>query len=637
MVTRRSRSPVSDDGDPTNLVSPRYLKESSIFKSIGSDKIEDDYPCFILRDTTIYNRDGDTFGNLLNAELEGPYIVRGQIAFDEDEEHIDNLRQRKYKNEHVEIKTEAFSIAGDPITLWARGTYRWLEIWPSTKYEDTYKHMMDGIHIYFTVASIYEKPHSRKKGSKKNALNIEYVLETYALIEGTGLDMNDVVVRITSHAAFLISQMRKDSLLPWTSTSFFHWLIGECPDTYNEIRAKNGEDSVAVARIPLKVPPPPEEQELLINQPVDYSNPIRRQTTVPSHRASPAVASRQASSSHIFHPSSKYNELPKTTVGILLDLAWAAVEQGAVSSKDRITFSGLARYLNYNRKVRGSVLKIGDYEFCKEIIRYYAKDLIKGLGSDFSGSTLVQDLHLFKTQPPRDIAIGREHLIPCIKALNLERRNTSTHHKSSRVKKSTLITDEDEDSVVRTPAHAAKSILAPHTSGRSSGKKAALRYVPTPAKRDSSTMLEGDENESSNEFDSQEEIPIGIRHKRRRESPFIETGDDAESLTAQTSTLSLVSIALPSTIGFGPNGTWTCPYSKDGCSFVARGTGSEDGKSSIHEHLLEHADGLVKEKLVEQEAGRYHNVDHLLELLRQKGEAARPVVGVLPIKRAMYT
>jgi hypothetical protein len=118
---------------------------------------------------------------------------------------------------------------------------------------------------------------------------------------------------------------------------------------------------------------------------------------------------------------------------------------------------------------------------------------------------------------------------------------------------------------------------------------------------------------------------------------MIETGDDAEALATQTSTLSLVPTALPSTIANGPNGTWICLYVGDGCGVVVRDAGSEEGKEAINAHLLEHADGLVKEKLVEQEAGRYHNVDHLLEHLRQKGEAARPVVGVLPIKRAMIT
>lgn len=68
---------------------------------------------------------------------------------------------------------------GDPITLWARGTYRWMEIYSvAEKYEATYKDMRDAVHIYFTIANIYDKPHSRKKGAKKVTLKIEYVLQT---------------------------------------------------------------------------------------------------------------------------------------------------------------------------------------------------------------------------------------------------------------------------------------------------------------------------------------------------------------------------------------------------------------------------------------------------------------------------
>jgi hypothetical protein len=88
------------------------------------------------------------------------------------------VKHRKYRDEHVEFKTQGFSIAGDPITLWARGTYRWIEIFSvSEKFEATHKEMMDGIHVYFTIASIYEKPHSRKKGSKKVSKKIDEILQ----------------------------------------------------------------------------------------------------------------------------------------------------------------------------------------------------------------------------------------------------------------------------------------------------------------------------------------------------------------------------------------------------------------------------------------------------------------------------
>jgi hypothetical protein len=90
MTSLRDDTPISVNGDLPNGI-PKYLKESSVFKSVRAEKIDDDYPCFLLKDVTITKPDG-TVGNLLYAELEGPYLVQGQLVFDAEEAHIEDCK-----------------------------------------------------------------------------------------------------------------------------------------------------------------------------------------------------------------------------------------------------------------------------------------------------------------------------------------------------------------------------------------------------------------------------------------------------------------------------------------------------------------------------------------------------------------
>lgn len=91
MTFLRDDSPISVNGDIPNGI-PKCLKESSIFKLVGAGENDDDFPCFLLRNVTIYKQDGVTVGNLLNAEVEDPLYVQGQVDFDSEEENIEDCK-----------------------------------------------------------------------------------------------------------------------------------------------------------------------------------------------------------------------------------------------------------------------------------------------------------------------------------------------------------------------------------------------------------------------------------------------------------------------------------------------------------------------------------------------------------------
>lgn len=77
--------------------------------------------------------------------------------------------------QYVELAScETFSIAPEPVTLWALGESGWFEIRPSDKFQRMFKKMAEAISIYFFVTDLYEQE-KRKKGSK-TPLSIDKVL-----------------------------------------------------------------------------------------------------------------------------------------------------------------------------------------------------------------------------------------------------------------------------------------------------------------------------------------------------------------------------------------------------------------------------------------------------------------------------
>jgi hypothetical protein len=63
----------------------RYYQEASILKPVSPDTHSDDWPCFLLSDASVHRRDGSLV-NQLHVDLEGPFIVRGRLEIEKDNE-----------------------------------------------------------------------------------------------------------------------------------------------------------------------------------------------------------------------------------------------------------------------------------------------------------------------------------------------------------------------------------------------------------------------------------------------------------------------------------------------------------------------------------------------------------------------
>ena len=195
MARNRRFSTVSVDEVEERGNEIKYIPETEALRPVGKKVHPDDYPCFVLEDTTVYLQDGKTIANLLNAELEGAFVVRGRLIVDGDLSNRCKLPgiggwravtdidvrivfSRKSNGQYIVIpKCESFSIGDNPVTLWALGQSGWLELQPSEAYQKMYRKMVESISIFYLVTDLYEKE-TRKKGSakSKNPLSMDKIL-----------------------------------------------------------------------------------------------------------------------------------------------------------------------------------------------------------------------------------------------------------------------------------------------------------------------------------------------------------------------------------------------------------------------------------------------------------------------------
>ena len=78
---RRASSASKAADDPAQI---RWVKESSVLNPTPRDMPDNDWPCYVLSDATIYRKDGRTVANPLLVHAQGPLIVRGLLEVDED-------------------------------------------------------------------------------------------------------------------------------------------------------------------------------------------------------------------------------------------------------------------------------------------------------------------------------------------------------------------------------------------------------------------------------------------------------------------------------------------------------------------------------------------------------------------------
>lgn len=156
-------------------------------RTLPPETASNPWPCFELRDAVVLNKDGTALENALNVLLDGPFIVRGTMVIDEDDQreycrwspsliscHTNpQLTLRavvgRFKNE-IPIQINACSLysigeapgedaKGEPPSLqvlWVAGQGGWFEVNPAPAYQLMHRKIREAIKLYYTIYDIYD-------------------------------------------------------------------------------------------------------------------------------------------------------------------------------------------------------------------------------------------------------------------------------------------------------------------------------------------------------------------------------------------------------------------------------------------------------------------------------------------------
>ncbi|KAI5865517.1 hypothetical protein GGS23DRAFT_431035 [Durotheca rogersii] len=222
----------------------QYCTEDSLLKPVPPTIHSDHWPCFLLVDATIYHKNG-TIANQLHVELEGPFIIRGRVEIEKDQDEFLVNRNIKSRSVWIQIQnsmTFAIGMNNAPV-LWAGGVAGWYEIVPSDAYKATCDIMFQGITLFFALDQYDETPKTGRGNGKKSkhktradpALPLDDMLFQYAVTVGDGITLPEAYDRLKSQSIFLLSHFPK-------GTRFYAWLTSEFPKNAQKFVAKDSDD-----------------------------------------------------------------------------------------------------------------------------------------------------------------------------------------------------------------------------------------------------------------------------------------------------------------------------------------------------------------------------------------------------------
>lgn len=234
MVTRRRRALSNSTAATVDETAIPYFKESSVLKKVPLATHSDEWPCFFLVDATIYDKHG-RMANQLSVDLDGPFVIRGKLALDKDQDKYLVSRPGKCRDACIQVENSAsFAVAlkeednGPPLpVLWASGEAGWYEIVPSEKYKTIGNAIFSSIALYYSMSDQYEASRAKKKSKKKPRPDIETeineMLFNFAVQEGEGLTLPEAIQRCDDNVIFFLSHFTHKS------APFYKWLASRHP------------------------------------------------------------------------------------------------------------------------------------------------------------------------------------------------------------------------------------------------------------------------------------------------------------------------------------------------------------------------------------------------------------------------
>ncbi|KAI0196620.1 hypothetical protein EV127DRAFT_476678 [Xylaria flabelliformis] len=252
-MARRTRRAASASASASAAVldnqDVRHYKEASILKPVSPSTHTDNWPCFLLSNATVHRHDG-SLANQLEVDLEGPFIIRGRLELEKDNERYLVNRQMKTEALWIQIESShAFSVGAKDDGLsapvvWASGGAGWFEIVPAERYQPICDIMFQGVCLHYSFLDQYEAALEKLQKSRKKkkatladvSLGLDEILFQYALRAGDGLTLPEAYQRLDQQCVFLLSHFPRD-------TGVFHYLSRKFPNPAQQLAAnKNTKD-----------------------------------------------------------------------------------------------------------------------------------------------------------------------------------------------------------------------------------------------------------------------------------------------------------------------------------------------------------------------------------------------------------
>ncbi|UKZ57731.1 hypothetical protein TrVGV298_011591 [Trichoderma virens] len=635
MSGRKRRASTSSvetvDGDKI-----RWLQESSVVRSQPKDVSKDEYPCFELRDATVYDRKGEALENALNVVVRGPYIVRGHLIIDDPSQKT-HLIMRVRSSTPIEIRhCIAYSIGEDegrPV-VWVLGRGGWYEINPSDAYRPIFNKMCEATTMYYSLVDIYTSAKFSRTPARPGSNLLEALHEDflqYIMRVGDGATFNEVVQRCAEHAIFFVCQFGQESLslIDWKQTPFHKWFTVEHADVVHktELALKNPRKPSSPTREAASPAPSNRSSNRitrsLSTEVVDPDQIQLSKRPKPSPRtdiASPSAATQRPTiptqSADFAMSTAADDDSPFASVLNALELLYK--ERG--DSKKGITTTNALNFIYFNYKIPnfkdGSV---GAHRVpAAEVLHYNAVALLQALDKErFQKQELYSYLEELSTKPfsPRAIKASDFpfRLVPRKAMPRQSKKSVPTAADPDSSSHETGTTSSNDP-----PRYIGKTLKRP---GRRPIKTSGLRTVTASKKRAYAEI--DDESEQDSEASILKRSHYFSDKDEDEEEEDTSMQDLTEPLSDDVEPIQIVirTEKIPSTVPRGPDDTWACD--EDGCSYVVRGGDAQGCQTRIQKHFEEHAEQNRRLNLAVTESTRGHMpINHLLEKLKRMGEKA---------------
>ncbi|CAH0024257.1 unnamed protein product [Clonostachys rhizophaga] len=659
-MARRSRKDSDSSVETVDFSRIRWREESTVLRTLPPETASNPWPCFELRDAVVLNKDGTALENALNVLLDGPFIVRGTMVIDEDDQR--EYLVGRFKNEvPIEIKScSLYSIGeapgedakGEPPSLqvlWVAGQGGWFEVNPAPAYQLMHRKIREAIKLYYTIYDIYDTFGAQTLNRQSKTSNTSDPIERlapvflqYAIRVGDGSTVEEVAARCNEIAPFLLCQFLKtdEEYNDWKKTYLYRWLtsnhkaMNEAPPRSHKESSVNSDSTAHTTRkgtqllrstrtrsgssvVTTEDAPTPLEQAGTTTIPIHSratrsrsksNNPVPEipQKSTPSESAQNGKKILPAPSTST-DDQNAFNSLLEVLEDAFDELSQKKKPPTKTQILNKIYFGN--KFPNYRAGPGAHRLPV------EEVFHFNAARLLQVLDKKkYSGSEIyayIQQLAKTKFEPVA-LAPGKFPFLIVPRKSKPFYPRTATNQVIETA--SGLVDDDSEahDDIPETPR------VGKSTSFRRAGKS-TLRPATSTKKRHHS------------DIESDSESPLAREAKKSHyfsdndesNDKNVDESDEGESSFASVDPIRLVIRAdkIPSTVPRGPDNAWTCD--EEDCDYMVRGGDEEDCKARINEHFHAHEQQHNRVQLAMTEGTRGHlPVNHLLEKLKRLGEAS---------------